>query len=106
MSKAKKEENKVKVVVGVEPFGNQVLVERLNEDELLGSSVIISNKTTPSNQGYVLAIGPLVVKDYGLKVGQRVLLQGSFVPVPNFTKSEREQNLVYPDMIKAVLHEE
>jgi hypothetical protein len=26
--------------------------------------------------------------------------------VPNFTKSEREQNLVYPDMIKAVLHEE
>lgn len=106
MSKAKKEDNKVKVVVGVAPVGNQVLVERLNEDELVASSVIISNKTTPSNQGYILAIGPLVVKDYGLKVGDRVLLQGSFVPVPNFTKSNREQNLVFPDMIKAILHEE
>lgn len=106
MSKAKKEDNKVKVVVAVAPVGNQVLVERLNEDELVASSVIISNKTTPSNQGYILAIGPLVVKDYGLKVGDRVLLQGSFVPVPNFTKSNREQNLVFPDMIKAILHEE
>lgn len=105
MSKTKKD-NKVKTVVSVEPVGNQVLVERLNEDELISSSVILSNKTTPSNQGYVLGIGPLVVKDYGLKVGDRVLLQGSFVPVPDFSKNGREQNLVYPDMIKAILHEE
>lgn len=111
MSKTKKvvgqnENGKVKIVIGVEPVGNQVLVERLNEDELISSSVILSNKTTPSNQAYVLAIGPLVVKDYGLKVGDRVLMQGSFVPVPDFAKTGREQNLVYPDMIKAILHEE
>jgi len=92
-----------KPITGVVPLGNQVLVERLSEGELSGSSLIIEVQDKPSNQAYVLAMGPQVNKEYGLKIGDRVLLQGSFVPVPVYGDSKRERNLVFPDMIKAIL---
>lgn len=111
MSKAKTEksvvtQNVFKNVVSIVPVGNQVLVERLNESELINSSLLISTDSKPSNQGYILAIGPMVSKELNLKVGDRVFLQGSYVPVPNFDNSSREKNLLYPDMIKAILNEE
>lgn len=109
MSKSKANvvvQNVFKNVVSITPVGNQILVERLNESELINSSLLISTESKPSNQGYILAIGPTVSKDLNLKVGDRVFLQGSYVPVPNFDNSNREKNLLYPDMIKAVLNEE
>ena len=95
----------IKSIKNVVPVGNQVLVERLTEGETLGSTLLTSNSDKPSNQGIVLAIGPQVNKENGIKVGDRVLLQGSFVPVPKYDDSHREKNLVLPDMIKAVLAE-
>lgn len=107
MSKSKAvKKNVVKNVVSITPVGNQVLVERLNESELINSSLLISTNSSPSNQGYVLALGPMVSKEYNIQVGDRVFLQGSYVPLPNFDDSNREKNLLYPDMIKAVLNEE
>lgn len=99
-------QNVVRNVVSITPVGNQVLVERLNESELINSSLLISTNSSPSNQGYVLAIGPMVSKECNIKVGDRVFLQGSYVPLPNFDNSNREKNLLYPDMIKAILNEE
>lgn len=88
------------------PAGNQVLVQRITEDELIGSSFVISTQKQSSNQGYIVAIGPTVSKDCGLNVGDRVLLQGSFVPVPQYDgDNDHEQNLVFPDMIKGIILE-
>ena len=105
MSKKSKVENELKEVKSVLPVGNQVLVERIFESELLEfeTELLVSTNDKPSNQGFVLAIGPTVDDKVNIKVGDRVLLQGSFVPVPKYGTGTREQNLVYPDMIKAVL---
>jgi co-chaperonin GroES (HSP10) len=94
---------KVPPFTKVEPVGNQVLIERFFESELVKSNLALAGSNKPSNQAVVLAIGPLVNKDLNIKVGNRVLLQGTFVPVPNDDPEAREKNLVLPDMIKAVL---
>lgn len=93
------------VIKAIIPVGNQVLVERLTESELSTSSLHLTGGEKSSNQGYVLALGPQVNREYGIKVGDRVLLQGNFVPVPNFDDSKREKNLLLPDYIKAILVE-
>jgi len=87
----------------VKPVGNLVLVERLWESELSQSTLLAAGEDKPSNQGYILDIGPLVNKELNIKVGDRIILQGSFVPVANEDKKARERNLVLPDMIKAVV---
>jgi co-chaperonin GroES (HSP10) len=97
-----KELRKIKKIV---PVGNQVLVERLKVSELSPSSILSVNSEEYSNQAIVLAIGPMAPKDYGVKVGDRVVLQGSFVPFL-LDGDDRQKNLIFPDMIKAVLIEE
>jgi len=93
---------KIKQIV---PVGNQVLVERLKASEINPSSVLLSTADEDSNQAYVLALGPQVSKEYGIKVGDRVYLQGSFVPAVGLDDDVRQKNLIYADMIKAVLVE-
>lgn len=96
----------VRPVSGIVPVGNQILVERINASELVTHAFTISTKDEPSNQGYILAIGPLVNKDLGLKVGDRVLMQGTTPTfVPNFNGGKRELNLMLPDIIKGVIVE-
>lgn len=87
----------------IKPLGNQVLVERICESELSNSTILQTSGDKPSHQAYILGLGPMIPKDYGLVVGARVLLQGSFVPVPKNGNEKREKNLVLPDMIKAIL---
>ncbi|RDJ35255.1 MAG: hypothetical protein DWQ19_10600 [Crenarchaeota archaeon] len=93
--------NKIKQV---KPLGNQVLVERLKNSDVHTSSILSVNSDEYSNQAIVLDLGPMVPEKYGLEVGQRVVLQGNYVPFA-LEDDHREKNLVLPDMIKAVLIE-
>ncbi len=81
----------------VRPMGSSVLVEMLNPDEALGTTLFVREdaKTGQPPQGYVLALGPsLKSDDCGIKPGDRVLLQGTFVPVPEFDSSSRKRGIV------------
>ena len=72
---------------------------------MLGTKLILSNesKTMKEFQAVILALGSLVSENYGLKVGDRVLLSGNGVPVPNYDSSERDKVLMEPQSIKAIL---
>jgi co-chaperonin GroES (HSP10) len=87
------------------PIGNQILLELLTAQEMLGTKLILSNesKTMKEFQAVILALGSLVSENYGLKVGDRVLLSGNGVPVPNYDGSERDKVLMEPQSIKAIL---
>lgn len=93
---------KVKKIV---PVGSQVLVERLKVSDINPSSILSVNSDEYSNQAIVLDLGPMVNQAYGIKTGDRVVLQGSYVPFI-LDGDHREKNLVLPDMIKCVLVEE
>ena len=93
-------------VVDAEPFGSMVLVEHLTAQEILGTSLEVGDSTqVGSPQSYVLKLGPKVPEYAGIKAGDRVLLQGTYVPVPDYGESERERGLVEMHNIKAILIE-
>ncbi len=94
-------------IVSVKPTLSLVLVEHLNAADVNTTQLIVNeNSNYGSPQAYVLELGPSVSKDSGIKVGDRVLLQGSYVPVPNFDHNVRERGLVEMHNIKAILQEE
>jgi co-chaperonin GroES (HSP10) len=98
----------VGTITEVKPAGFNVLVEMLTTQELMNTKFEIAGNSNTGEppQAYVLAIGPSVkVDDYGIKVGDRVLLQGHYVPVPSYGNSTRERGLVQPHDIKAILCE-
>lgn len=99
---------KVKTIVGVKPTLSQILVERLNAAEVMGTILTVNdNSDYGAPQGYVLALGPSVKADEcGIHVGDRVLITGTYVPVPNFDGSARERGLLELHNIKAVLVED
>lgn len=100
--------NKVGTITGVKATGSLILVEMLTADEVTGTHLLISKKTdygTP--QGYILDIGPAVDSEkLGFKVGDRVLVQGNYVPVPEMPNHTRKMGIVDIYNIKAVLNEE
>lgn len=87
----------------VKAVGHSIVVEIMTEQEASGSLLVL--KGDLSKQAYVKDIGSLV-QDCGLKVGDRVFLQGTYVPLP--FKSEKMRVLATVDLhnIKAVLKEE
>ena len=89
------------------PVGSNILVEMLTSQEQLGTKLIVEGTESQGPpQGYILDLGPTVDPKFGFEVGDRVLLQGSFVPVPKYGKSERQRGLIEPYVIKAVLIED
>jgi co-chaperonin GroES (HSP10) len=101
----------------VKPLGGQVLVEIYTEEEVSGSQLFLPDNAKNKGglgvggapQGRVLDIGPGLSSEFGVKIGDRVLLQGSFVPLPKIMDNrdgDRERALVEPHTIKAVLIEE
>jgi co-chaperonin GroES (HSP10) len=100
----RKKENMSKVKQ-CSPCGYQVLLELLSAQEMLGTKIILNeaSKTMRDFQAIVLAVGPMLKEDYGFKVGDRVLLSGTGVPVPNYDDSERDKVLMEPQSIRAVL---
>lgn len=98
---------KTSKIVGVKPTLSLILVEKLRATDVANSVLIVNDDADyGAPQGYVLALGPSVPEGAGIKVGDRVLLQGNYVPVPNYDRSERERGLVEMHNIKAVFTEE
>ena len=86
------------------PCGYQVLLELLTAQEMLSTKIIVNEpKQTRDFQAIVLATGPMLKEEYGFKVGDRVLLSGSGVPVPDYNNSGKDKVLMDPQSIRAVL---
>jgi hypothetical protein len=98
-----------RVVSGARATGTFMLVEKLTEAECENTPIILPHgeQAKNSNQAYIVDIGPALEKDkWGVEIGDRVLLQGSFVPVPVKSAGGRELAIVTPHDVKAVLIEE
>lgn len=93
----------------VTPIGSQILVELLTSQEMLGTNMIVNDQSEVSSppQAYIVEIGPSLPKEWNVKVGDRVLLQGSHIPVPKLNSDEaRRRSIVEVHTIKAILEEE
>jgi co-chaperonin GroES (HSP10) len=87
------------------PCGHQILLELLTDQEMYNTKIIVNEQVRNKKEFHaiVLSIGPCVKDEHGFKVGDRVLLSGAGVPVPNYDNSDREKILMEPHCIKAVL---
>ena len=99
---------KIEKAKGVKPLGSSILVEMLSSEEALGTTLALIGKdgktvNAGAPQGIILALGPkLKAEDLDIGVGDRVLLQGSYVPVPKFEGETRERGIVELHNIKAI----
>ena len=100
-------------VKDVMPVGTQILVELLTPEEIMGPTKLhipegaSKNAINGAPQGYILKIGPKVDENWGFKVGQRVVMSGGYVPLPESTSPNgRPRACVEPHIVKAVLIEE
>jgi hypothetical protein len=96
-------------VKAIHPFGSSVLIELLNPDEILGTNLYIGKeaKVGSAPQAYVIELGAKLNPDeIGLKVGDRILVQGTFIPVDNVGNTDRAWGILEMHNIKAVLEEE
>lgn len=94
----------MKKITSVKTGGYAILVEMLTQQEALCTDLAL-NVNNESQQAYIKHIGPLVDEKAGYKVGQRVVLQGSYVPVPNPSKSDKKWGVVDMHNIRAILEE-
>jgi hypothetical protein len=93
-----------KALKGVKATGTFIVVERLSNKEAQGTRLTIQGE---SEQGFVVDVGPALEKEkWGINVGDRVLLQGTFVPVPKIGEGTRNLAIADPHSIKCVLVEE
>lgn len=107
----KKEENtnNMKEVESVKAIGTGILVELLTPDEAFGSSLYIPNNTKmPAIQGTIIDVGPALNRqEWGIELGDRVVLWGEFVEVPKPKTANQNTNkrwgIFPPHAIKAVL---
>jgi hypothetical protein len=99
-------------IIGCKPCGTLVLVEHLSDNEMLGTSLKLPGKSTSAEvqQSYILEVGPqLDIEKWGFKVGDRVLVVGSYNPVPKLAGTSedcRELGLVEAHNIRGVLQEQ
>ena len=102
-----KKRNNVPKVKGVHPFGSSILIENLNPDEILGTDLIINDdaEIDGAPQAYVLELGPKLPENSGIKIGDRIVIQGSFIPVINTEKNNRVRGVIELHNIKAIVEE-
>jgi co-chaperonin GroES (HSP10) len=99
-------------ITGVKPCGATVLVEHLTDNEMLGTHLDLpkKSKSVEVQQSYILAIGPALDQSkLGFKVGDRVMVVGSYNPVPKLlgeNEEIREKGIVEVYNIRAVLEEQ
>lgn len=93
----------MKKIKDVRAVGYSVLVEFLTQQEAYATNIALRNDST---QGHVRSMGPLLDKKCGLKVGDRVIMQGLYHPVPAPEgKEDRHWGIMDLHNIKAVLEE-
>ena len=95
-------------VKSLRPFGSSILIEHLSPREQMGTDLFVGEeaKVDGAPQAYIVAFGPKIGEDCGLKIGDRVVVQGTFVPVPNTSGNKRVRGIVEVHNIKAILDEE
>lgn len=95
-------------ISAVHPFGSKILVEVLQADETMQTSLYISETTQDDGapQAYILELGPGVSPDSGLKVGQRVYWNGKGTAVNDPRASKRVRALLEVHNIQAIIEEE
>lgn len=97
----------MKKIINCKPVGNFILIEHLTAQEAIGTKLLVGAAKVDVPQAVILDIGPNVeLERFGFKVGDRVIVQGSFVPVPMYGGGERERGLVDPHAIKGIVIEE
>lgn len=95
-------------IAGLKPAGSQILVEILTANELMGTSLAITDKIDLKVplQGYIKAVGPSFnPESWGYGIGDRVLISGSGVMAPNYDSSTRDRFFMEPTAVKSVLVE-
>lgn len=99
----------IPAIKNVRAVGTQVIVELFDDSEMIDTKLVLpeGTKSPGAPQGYIVEVGPKVDPEWGLKDGQRVVLQGSFVPLPSFQgrSSSRQLAATEPHTIKAILEE-
>lgn len=95
-------------IAAVHPFGSKILVEVLQADETMHTSLYISEKTQDDGapQAYILELGPGVAADSGLRVGQRVYWNGKGTAVNDPRAGKRVRALLEVHNIQAIIEEE
>lgn len=106
---------RVPLVSKVKAAGTQILVEKIDEEELLPPTTLtIPDGSAFKNngeayQGYIRDIGPRVDEEMGFKVGDRIAFSGFAVPLPAHGpykgSSKRDWILLEPHAIRAILEE-
>jgi hypothetical protein len=103
------ESKKVGKIISSQPTGHQVMVELLTSQETLETRLQLSdNVKTDTPQGYVRGIGPMVPKEFGLSIDDRVFISTS-VAVMSPGNLGRDGRLLYCveyNSIKGILKEE
>lgn len=102
-------ETSVPKVKEVHPFGSSILVENLNPDEMLGTKLYVKTdaKLEIAPQAYIVEFGPELAGKTALQVGDRITVQGNFVPVVNpNVGATRKWGIIELHNVKAVLVEE
>lgn len=99
--------NPVPKLKAVRPFGSTLLVEHLSTQDILGTVIKVrdSAKLDGAPQAYVVELGPKVDPEAGVKVGDRVIIQGNYVPVPKLPGETRARGIIELHNIKARLEE-
>ena len=101
------EKKAVGKIKSVHPFGSTVLVENLSPGETMDTTIYVSDKTETNGapQAYVIELGPKLTAECGIAVGDRVVVQGNYVPVVNVENNGRTRGIVELHNIKAVIKE-
>jgi co-chaperonin GroES (HSP10) len=96
-------------ITAIKPCGNQILIELLTENELMNTTLFVpegSQGAGSAPQGVVLDFGPQFDgAKWGVQKGDRVIVQGTFIPVPKVGNGHRAMGLTEFQHIKAVLVE-
>ena len=94
----------------VHPFGSLVMIELINQEELVDTTLHLPENVTLNDgapQAYIMELGPKVSEDSGLAVGQRVYWQGTAIPVTDpRAKEGRFCGLLEMHQIKGIIEEE
>ena len=94
-------------VTAIHPFGSKVLVEVLEAEDILDTSLFIPEGTESDGapQAYIIELGPQVDKSCGLAVGQRVYWSGKGTAVADPRQTKRTRALLEVHNIQAIIEE-
>jgi len=99
-------------IAEVEALGGFAYVEILSAQEIMKTSLTLTGSTEGAvNEAYILHLGPGIPPSYGLKVGDRVFIDGGITFGPNykdykFSDEGRKRGVVLYTAIKGKLIEE